>query len=135
LVEGVPGVEYHGFVQPDALPATFADAGCVVVPSHSEAWGVVIHEAAASRLPIICTSACGASDDLVRNGYNGFVVKTGDAAALATAMKKLSELPRDARAEMGKASYALAGQFSPERWANVLWKRGTELARVLRQAA
>jgi glycosyltransferase involved in cell wall biosynthesis len=135
LVEGVPGVEYHGFVQPDALPALFADAGCFVLSSRFEPWGVVIHEAAASRLPIICTSACGASDHLVRNGYNGFVVKPGDAGALAAAMSKISQLPSESRAEMANASYALASQFTPESWAKLVWERGMELARVFRKAA
>ena len=135
IVEHEPGVEYQGFIQPDTLPNLFANSGTFVLPSRFEPWGVVIHEAAASGLPIICTSPCGASDHLVRNGYNGFVVDPDDPGMLAAAMRKISDSSSEARAEMARASYELGCQFTPESWARVVWEQGRELARVVRRAA
>ncbi len=135
IVEREPGVEYQGFIQPDALPPLFASAGCFVLASRFEPWGVVIHEAAAAGLPVICTAACGSSDHLVKNGSSGFVVETDKPVSLAEAMKKVSDLSREARTEMGIASYKLACQFTPETWAKLVWERGRELARVVRRAA
>ena len=68
---GVHGVEMLGFVQPDDLPAVLERAGCLVLPSRFEPWGVVVHEAAAAGLPIVCTPVCGAATRLVLDGYNG----------------------------------------------------------------
>jgi len=84
--------------------------------SHFEPWGVAIAEAAASGLPLICTTACGASVDLVRPYYNGLLAAPRDVDGLARAMQWIheheSELPI-----MGKRSHALAEAFSAEAWA------------------
>ena len=87
LLEGVPGVEDIGFAQPQDLPAILERHGAFVLASQYEPWGVVIAETAASGLPIICTTACGASIDLVRPYYNGLLVTPGDAAALSRALR------------------------------------------------
>ena len=55
LFEGKPGVEMRGFIQPEALPDVFTEAGCLVMPSVFEPWGVAIHEATSAGLPVICT--------------------------------------------------------------------------------
>jgi glycosyltransferase involved in cell wall biosynthesis len=135
IVEREPGVDYHGFIQPQALPSLLASAGCFVLASRFEPWGVVIHEAAAGGLPIICTAACGSSDHLVKDGSSGFVVETDNPVSMAEAMKKVSDLSREARTEMGAASYKLACQFTPESWAKVVWERGRELTRIVLKAA
>jgi glycosyltransferase involved in cell wall biosynthesis len=135
MVEREPGIEYQGFIQPEALPSLFGSAGCFVLASRFEPWGVVIHEAAAAGLPIICTAECGSSDHLVKDGSSGFVVETDDPASLAEAMKKVSDLSCEARTEMGMASYQLASQITPTRWANLVFQRGEELVRIIRTAA
>ena len=61
---GVEGIEARGFVQPGDLPAVFAATACLVLPSTFEPWGVVVHEAAAAGLAIICSTAVGASRPL-----------------------------------------------------------------------
>jgi glycosyltransferase involved in cell wall biosynthesis len=135
IVEREPGVDYQGFIQPQALPSLLASAGCFVIASRFEPWGVVIHEAAAAGLPIICTAACGASDHLVKDGSSGFVVETDDLVSLAEAMKKVSELSSEARTKMGIASYELACQMTPAQWAKLVWDRGRELTRIVRKVA
>jgi glycosyltransferase involved in cell wall biosynthesis len=135
MVEGEPGMEYQGFIQPDGLPSLFGSTGCFVLASRFEPWGVVIHEAAAAGLPVICTAACGSSDQLVKDGSSGFVVETDDPVSLAEAMKKVSDLTREARTEMGRASYKLACQITPTQWANVVLGRSEELIGSLRTAA
>jgi glycosyltransferase involved in cell wall biosynthesis len=135
IVEREPGVDYHGFIQPEALPSLLASAGCFVLASRFEPWGVVIHEAAAAGLPVICTAACGSADDLVKDGSSGFVVQTDDPTSLAESMKRVSELSSEARTNMGIASYELACQITPARWANLVSQRGEELIRIIRTAA
>lgn len=117
------GVTTLGFQQPTTLPRIFAGAGCFVLPSIVEPWGIVLHEAAASGLPIICTTACGASLDLVRNGYNGFTVPAGDADALTDAMLLVARMPAERRGTLGLAGLDLSRQLTPDRWADVLDER------------
>lgn len=113
---GAAGITDRGFVQPSALPAVFASHGAFVMASDFEPWGVVIAEAAASGLPVVCTTACGAGVDIVRNYYNGLVVAPHDVDGLARAMawihRQEAELP-----QMGQRGRALADAFSADSWA------------------
>lgn len=121
LFDDVPGVQMRGFVQPSALPAEFHGAGALVLASHFEPWGVVVHEAAVAGLPVICTTAVGAGVHLVADGASGYVVPTGDVSLLAGAMAKLSDLTDEQRREMSCVGRGLGQGFGNERWAtNVL---------------
>jgi glycosyltransferase involved in cell wall biosynthesis len=116
LLAGVPGVIDGGFAQPAQLPGIFAEHGAFVLPSRFEPWGVVIAEAAASGLPVVCSTACGAAADLVRPYYNGVLVSPEDPESLARALRWIhdheAELP-----SVGRRGQALADAFSAEAWA------------------
>lgn len=114
------GVSDLGFVQPKEIPALFRESSAFVLPSRHEPWGVVVQEAAAARLPLLCSDRVGSAVHLVRNYYNGFVTPADDANALAEAMMRISEATPEARAEMGSRSFSLGQQYLPERWADTL---------------
>lgn len=120
LLQNRAGVEDRGFIQPDKLPALMAEAGAFILPSRREPWGVVIQEAAASGLPLICSSVCGGAVHLLQDGYNGFLFEDNDVDHLVQSMVQLSELHPHKRALMGERSYTLSQQFTPERWAETL---------------
>ena len=67
------------------------EASMLVLPSYMEAMPMSILEAMAARLPVIATPV-GGIPDLVRDGYNGFLVPPGDISALVL---KLETLVRD----------------------------------------
>jgi glycosyltransferase involved in cell wall biosynthesis len=113
---GVAGVTNGGFIQPRDLPGIFERYGTFVMASHFEPWGVVIAEAASSGLPVICTSACGASVDLVRNYYNGIITAPSDAHGLTQAMLWIHHHESELRT-MGKRGRALADAYSADSWA------------------
>jgi glycosyltransferase involved in cell wall biosynthesis len=50
----------------------------LILPSDSEPWGLVVNEALASGLPVICSGTCGCASDLILEGINGFTFKAGD---------------------------------------------------------
>jgi len=128
--DGLANVELLGFVQPGEIGSVYARAGCLVMPSRFEPWGVAIHEATSAGLPVICTSACGASSRLVLDGFNGALVSAGEAAALAAALARIAD-PATDRATLGRHSTELALQFTPQRWAGYLTERVTWLRRHL----
>ncbi len=116
LLQRVPGITDMGFTTPKELPRVFRDHGCFVLPSRFEPWGVVIAEAAASGLPVICSEACGAGQDLVTNQGSGVVVPNRDPASLARAMRWVHDHAPELPA-MGKRGQELASAYSAAEWA------------------
>jgi glycosyltransferase involved in cell wall biosynthesis len=110
------GVTDHGFVQPSAMPEMLVEHGAFVLPSLFDPWPLVIVEAAAAGLPILCTEACGSAVEVVRSHYNGIVVGSGDVSALAAGMRWMHE-HADRLAEMGARGQELAAPYAAEVWA------------------
>jgi poly(glycerol-phosphate) alpha-glucosyltransferase len=79
-------VEYAGFQPPGALPALFARADVFVLPSRYDGWGVVVNQAIAAGLPVICSDQVGAGYDLVESGVNGVRFRASDVGSLHAAM-------------------------------------------------
>jgi glycosyltransferase involved in cell wall biosynthesis len=113
-------IVFRDFVQPSELPALALEAGALVLPSRSDAWGVVLHEFAAAGLPLISTDAAGAITAYVKEGYNGFVHKRNDKDSLKVVLKKLFAQHDDALRQMGERSHELSKQISPDTWAATL---------------
>ena len=116
----VPGVTLHGFQAPDVVAGLMRRSACFVLPSHIEPYGAVVHEAAASGLPLLCTDFAGAAAGLVQDGANGWLVPSGDVERWTEAMVRMSALPAERLAEMSEVSRALATRLSPEGWARHL---------------
>lgn len=113
LLKDVDGVKLHGFVQPDALPEIYSSAGAFVLASEWEPWGVVLVEAAASGMPIICTDKCGARHEVLKE--NGVVVKAGNHQTMANAMCEIAHGNVGINGESGRG---LARAYSCESWAD-----------------
>jgi glycosyltransferase involved in cell wall biosynthesis len=128
LIMGVEGIECKGFCQPDDLPKELSMASCLLLPSILEPWGLVVHEAAAAGMSVIASDAVGASVHLVQDGYNGYIVESGNADKLAQAMLRYSSISNVERSIMGENSYHMSLQFTPKRWANTLLNKARELA-------
>jgi glycosyltransferase involved in cell wall biosynthesis len=88
-------IEVAGHVPQDGLPAQYARARALVLPSITtedfrEPWGLVVNEAMHAGLPVIASDAVGAAaGGLVQQGVSGFVVPERDPRALSTAMAEL----------------------------------------------
>jgi len=57
-------------------------ADCLVLPSHSEPWGLVVNEALAYGCPVVVSNICGCVPELVIDGITGYKFKAGDVADL-----------------------------------------------------
>jgi glycosyltransferase involved in cell wall biosynthesis len=107
-VTNVSGIDLRGFVQPQRLPAIFAEASVFVMPSIYEPWCVALQEAASASLPLIATAACGSAVHLLQDGYNGYLVSPDSAEGLATAMLRMSARSEAQLAAMGDRSAELS---------------------------
>lgn len=132
MLEPVEGIELMGFCQPADLPGELLRASCLILPSIFEPWALVLHEAAAAGLALICSAEVGASVHLVQTGYNGYVVETGDVDELATAMLQYTALREGQRMTMAENSYLMSLQFTPERWASNLLDGAKQLIKCLK---
>ncbi|MDB4142973.1 glycosyltransferase family 4 protein [Akkermansiaceae bacterium] len=114
------GAVDRGFVQPCDLPELMAEASAFVLPSRFEPWGVVVQEAAASALPLICSDACGAGVHLLRDHYNGYTFPAGDVEALTDRMAQMTHIQQDSYERFSEHSFELSKQYTPERWVQIL---------------
>ena len=114
------GAEDRGFLQPEALPAFLGEASAFILPSRFEPWGVVVQEAAATGLPVIVSDVCGAGVHLVRDRWNGRSFAAGDAQHLAVCLLWMHRQSDEQLAELGRNSFELSKQYTPDRWARTL---------------
>lgn len=97
-------VFFPGFRQIGELPHFYATAGAFIHPALEEPWGLVINEAMASGLPVLSGSNVGAAAELVEAGRNGWTFDAWDCADIAAALRRLSDLDKTERRDMGLAS-------------------------------
>lgn len=93
--QGVP-LTVLGFVNQSALPAVYASASCVVLPSAYETWGLVTNEALAAGTPVIVSDAVGSAPDIAADGRVGQTYPVGDTHALALALDRVLNDPPSA---------------------------------------
>src|SRR5580704_12564155 len=115
-----PGIVcFPGFAQREDLAGLYALAEALVLPTHSDPWGLVVNEAMACGLPIIVSSVAGCAADLVEDGWNGYIVPPGDSEKLSVAINSLVRQP-ELRERMSARSAEWIQNYSPEACANGL---------------
>jgi glycosyltransferase involved in cell wall biosynthesis len=79
-------VIFEGSKSGDELFKEYSKSTCLVLPSISEPWGLVVNEALSYGAPAIVSNNCGCVPELVIDGKTGFVHKTSDVGDLAQKM-------------------------------------------------
>jgi len=102
-----------GHVAEAELAQMYVDADVFALLSRHEPWGVAVNEAAASGLPLLLSDRVGAASDLLHDGENGFIVRSGDVHEAATALNRLAADPALRRA-MGARSRELVRDWGYE---------------------
>jgi glycosyltransferase involved in cell wall biosynthesis len=100
----------RGVVPRDGLPALYAAAAAVVVPSLREGFGMACLEAMAHGRPVVASDT-GGLRDLVVDGETGLLVPPGDVPALRAALERILADP-ELRARLGAAAYERAQLFA-----------------------
>jgi glycosyltransferase involved in cell wall biosynthesis len=100
----------HGVVEwlgwQDDVQSVLRDATIACLPSYREGLPKFLIEAAAAGLPIVTTDVPGCRD-VVRHGFNGFLVPARDAHSLAHAILQLLDAPEEGT-RMGRNSRRMA---------------------------
>jgi glycosyltransferase involved in cell wall biosynthesis len=99
-----------------ALVEHFEWADVLVLPSRFDGFGFVVVEALASGKPVIVSTAVGAAD-LVREGRNGWIFRSGDVTDLTRAMLA-SFCARDSLRDMAEPARDSVRQLSFENYSS-----------------
>jgi glycosyltransferase involved in cell wall biosynthesis len=104
-----PQITWAGPVPGTGIAKWFAQADVLILPTHSDGFGLTQLEALGHHVPVIATTHCGR---VVEDGVNGIVLQEVSGHAIAGAIRRLLDQPdllpqlRE-RADVG-AEYSLA---------------------------
>lgn len=112
-------VEFLGFVEKDEKDRVLSETDIFVFPSLLEGFGMVLVEAQVYGLPIVSFDN-SAMPFSVKDGVNGYAVKTGDSAEMAERIKDIIT-NRELREKLSQGALEnLKDQWSFERFQNVV---------------
>jgi L-malate glycosyltransferase len=80
-------VIFRDFIQSQEIAKTLANTVALLLVSVEEQFGLVVIEAQAMGVPVIFSPCCGARDELLRSGVNGFMVEPDNPIGIALIMK------------------------------------------------
>ncbi len=108
----VKNVVISGFINQSEIGTIYSMADLFVMCSGiGETWGLSVNEAMNFSLPVIVSSTCGSSFDIVENGVNGYVFREGDIIALTESLQSVVN-DSTLREKMGDISKEKINQFS-----------------------
>ncbi len=105
-------VKYAGWVSGKKKFELLADSDILILPSYSEGLPISLLEAMAYSKAIISTNV-GGIPDILKNGYNGFMIEPGDKTALFNAIKHYLDNPQDVKLH-GANGNQMVVPFYPE---------------------
>ncbi|UCD74221.1 MAG: glycosyltransferase family 4 protein [Phycisphaerales bacterium] len=87
-------VRWLGFLPWEDLRALYHASRVLVLPSDSEAWGVVVMEAMAAGMSVVASDVVAAAHELVRDGVNGRIFAAGNLEQLTCALSDATDAER-----------------------------------------
>ena len=119
-------IELLGSRQIDELPAVYAGASALWLPSIRETWGFVVNEAMASGLPVLVSKRAGCAHLLVEENVNGFTFDPTSTDDMADCLVRFHHLTEEGRGAMSQQSRRKITAWSPQRFAEGLWNAVTD---------
>jgi glycosyltransferase involved in cell wall biosynthesis len=113
------------FQNQSAMPSIYNKGDIFVLPSQGpgETWGLAINEAMASGCAVIASDKCGGAEDLIEEGQNGYIFKSGDENDLVDKMQNM----------LNQDSYISMGEYATEKIQDFTYRHFLDaLSNVLR---
>jgi len=107
-------ISFLGSMGLDEIAVLFQTCTALVLPSHSEPWGLVVNEALSYGCPVVVSSACGCVPDLVRDGVTGYSFEVGNVDDLVKALDSVRSLSEDRHAVASRC-LEVVSNYTPER--------------------
>lgn len=110
-----PNIIFYDFQTQDYILNEIVDKDIIfVLPSRKEPYGVVIQEMVSAGLPIITSDVCGANQDFLINGFNGYSFESNNLESLKSAIQELALKKEKERLEFGANGIKLSNRHNPE---------------------
>lgn len=101
-------VTFAGRIDQTDLPVYYCAADLLALPSHYESFGLVLLEALACGTPVVAT-AVGAAESILTEVLNGAIAAGPDDKALAHAIGRVLNIPRDERPSQHRIRATVTG--------------------------
>ncbi|MBK8712941.1 MAG: glycosyltransferase family 4 protein [Niastella sp.] len=111
-----PNIHFLPFQNQTQMPGLYSACDIFVLPSKGpgETWGLSVNEAMACSRPVLVSNKCGCAYDLLQDGQNGFIFKSGDQKDLLKKMEYFLD-NRAQLAPMGNTSFKIVNEFTYQR--------------------
>ena len=84
-------ITFLGFIDNSKLKDIYANCDCLILPSYSEVWGLVVEEALYNGLPVIVSDMVGCNVDMVKNYDTGIVFNHQSIDNLQNAIEQMEQ--------------------------------------------
>ncbi len=112
-------VRLVGAIDYDNIAQYYASADAFVMPTLEDNWSLVVPEAMACGLPILCSQYNGCWPELVHSGENGWVFDPLDSDEILRVLTLATE-QRERLPSMGERSRGIVSDFTPQHAANAI---------------
>lgn len=119
--KSLSNIQFTGAVDYNDIAKYYAIADVFIMPTLEDNWSLVVPEAMACGLPIICSIYNGCWPELVQEAINGFTFDPFNAEEIAKGIDFFLENPEQIK-PMGQASKKIVADFSPTNAAQAVFK-------------
>lgn len=110
----INNIEFIDFLPKERLIEYYDCSDIFIFPTRGDIWGLVINEAMSRGLPVISTDKCIAGNELIKNGFNGEVIKTGNVEELQKVINKYCNIDRRSLRTLGIYSLTTIKNYNIE---------------------
>lgn len=116
---GLQQVVFEGHVDYDAIAPYYAAADVFVIPTLEDNWSLVVPEAMACGLPVLCSPYNGCHPELVEQGGNGWVFDPLNAEDTFGTLERCTR-QKETLVDMGERSRQIVANHTPEHAARAI---------------
>lgn len=85
---------FTGAIDNMLLPNVYREHDVFILPSYSEAWGLVVEEALNNGLPVLVSDRVGCAEEIVRVGENGYIFTYNSEKSLMEAISNMCDVEK-----------------------------------------
>ncbi|MFZ5994980.1 MAG: glycosyltransferase family 4 protein [Thermodesulfobacteriota bacterium] len=113
-------VHFPGAIDYDEIAPYYAAADVFVMPTLEDNWSLVVPEAMACGLPVLCSKYNGCHPELIRSGENGWVFDPLNEQDMFETLRKCIE-NKDRLKRMGEKSKEIVAKHTPQTAAQAIY--------------
>ena len=113
-------VVFTGYQEYETISSIYNSASCFVLPSTTEQWGLVVNEALASGIPVLCSNRAGCAPNLIENNEVGYTFDPFTENDLETKMYQIVEDLKSS--DFKSKTHSIISQWGKDKYSNNILK-------------